>query len=71
MTPESRAGHEAAESERSRVNALARHERKLRERERRRIATLVGPGHNYDLAPDAPEGADARFDNTGFSDGVL
>jgi hypothetical protein len=44
-------------------------EQALRDHERRRISCLVGPGHNYDLAPDAPEGADPRLDNTGFCDG--
>jgi hypothetical protein len=46
-------------------------EQAIRDRERRRIAALVGPGHTYDLAADAPEGADPRIDQTGFSDGVL
>jgi hypothetical protein len=49
----------------------SKREQALRDLERRHIATLVGPGHAYDLAPDAPEGADARYDNTGFSDGLL
>ena len=47
-------------------------EAKLRERERRerrRVGALVGPGHNYDLAHDAPLGADPRVDNTGFCEG--
>jgi hypothetical protein len=68
---ESRQASSDAAFEHVRLKNLARHEQALRDQERRRIAALVGPGHTYDLAADAPEGADPRIDHTGFSDGLL
>lgn len=66
---ESRQASSDARSEHVRLKNLDRQRQAVRDLERRRIATLVGPGHAYDLAPDAPEGADPRYDWTGFCDG--
>jgi S-methylmethionine-dependent homocysteine/selenocysteine methylase len=56
---ESRQASSDARSEHVRLKNLARKERELVDRERKHIAALVGPG------------TDARYDDTGFSDGLL
>jgi hypothetical protein len=59
------------EEDRYRLDLFQRHEAAIRALERRRIAALVGPGHNYGLACDAPADSDPRYDATGFSDGLI
>jgi hypothetical protein len=68
---ESRQASSDARLEHVRRQNLKRQERELLDRERKHIAALVGPGHVTDLAADAPIGADPRYDQTGFSGGLI